>query len=235
LVESRPVREGDEPGPIDLRVDGISIISRRDILLAAAGGVALAANGLLLPGSEPASAEANDAAGVSIERSRRKRRRRRRRGEAPGSNFFKASALTFENKTRDQVLNCTFCYSVKTGLDDYSLPFYNFTRGIQPGEVFRYDPTNPERYRLGVFVKGVDPGLDLYADVRNVSFWWPRGGIFTGANLDPATGNFGAPFIAEQNFDPGEERKRVKIVLKRRDNSDGCIEWLVTIGEGHGP
>ena len=141
----RPDGEGAEPNQIDQRGDVSSVSNRRDILLAAAGGFAFAANGLFLPGDESASALADDASGVAIERNRRKRRRRRHRG-APGGAFFKASALTFGNKTKDQILHCTFCYRVKTGLDDYTLPVYNFTRDIQPGEYFRYDPTNPRSY-----------------------------------------------------------------------------------------
>ncbi len=82
-----------------------------------------------------------------------------------------------------------------------------------------------------MFNKEVAPGLDRYADVRNVSFWFPRGGVFTGANLDPRNGVFGEAFIAEQNFEQGEQRKRVTFILKRRVNSEDRIEWELTAGE----
>ena len=71
-----------------------------------------------------------------------------------------------------------------------------------------------------------------YADVRNLSFWFPRGSVTKGSNLDPAAGNFGTDFFQEQEFDTGEKRQEFNVILQRmKDDSQGArrIEWELII------
>ena len=82
----------------------------------------------------------------------------------------------------------------------------------------------------GVLVKQIGGGADVYADVRNVSFWFPRGGVTMGVNLDPARGDFGHAFIREQDFSAGEVQTKLNIALQRLDDSER-IEWKLTIPE----
>jgi hypothetical protein len=180
----------------------------------AAGGFAIAATGVLLPETiEAAWAKQN---GVASDK------RRRPRNEA-----FRDSALTVVNKTA-VALNCTFSFQHRIGYDSYDPPLADVAHSVDPDGSFRYDPA---QFRVGVLVKDVDPDVDLYADVRNVQFWYPRGGVSTGANLDPPGGIVGSAFIPEQNYSQGERRKKAKIVLKRNHDSDGFIEWELVIGQ----
>jgi hypothetical protein len=114
---------------------------------------------------------------------------------------------------------------------DYALPVYIQDRTLEPTGSVRFAP---DHVRVGVLIRQVDPGTDLYADVRSVTYWYPRGGVTTGADLDPHTGLFGDAFIAEQNYAEGEQRKRARITLKRRDDAAGRIEWELIVGQGRG-
>lgn len=216
--------------------------SRRH-LLRAAGGLALAAGGLFLPGrlEETAAREGAHGGALGGRRGRNRRGRHKRRthgdkkhkNQRPGSGLqdhgpFRSSGLTVTN-TSNQPLACTFFFRTKTGLDDYGLPVANGTQTIAPGKSFRYDT---DHYRVGVQITKVLGPNDLYADVRNVSFFYPRGGVTQGSNLDPHGGNFGSALITEQNFAQGEEHQEQNVVLKRLDDdSKGAqrIEWELIV------
>ncbi len=181
----------------------------------AAGGFALAATGLFVPAALDAAAE--QAGSAEPERRRR-----------PGKGSFRDSALTVVNKT-EVSLNCTFYLQNRIGYDSYDPPVADGgARSIDPEQSLRYAPG---QFRIGVLVTNVDPGVDLYADVRNVQLWYPRGGVSSGGNLDPSSGNIGNPFIREQNYAQGERHKKARIVLQRNDDSIGQIEWELIIGE----
>ncbi len=218
-------------------------LSRRGVFRTAARGVALAAGGLALPGWLEEAAARDGAHGGELGGRRGKdhkgRHKKRSHGDKkdkgrPGSGApqdhgpFRSTGLTVTNKT-NQPLQCTFFFRTKTGLDDYGLPIANGTQTINPNQSSRYDT---DHYRVGVLVPKVLGPSDLYADVRNVSFFFPRGGVTQGSNLDPHGGNFGGALIPEQNFAENEEHQEQNVVLKRlTDDSKGAkrIEWELTI------
>jgi hypothetical protein len=225
--------------------------TRRRLLRAATGGFALAACGLYVPGLGGGADAREGVLGGELGgrhgKDRRGRHRRRTHRDQkdqkddknkgkddrpPGAGAkdhgpFRATALTVVNKI-SQPLNCTFYYRVKTGLDDYALPTAGVDRTIGPNESFRYDP---DRYRVGVHIKQTPGWQDVYADVRNVSFWFPRGGVTEGQDLDPHTGKVGSPLIDEQNFVVGEAHGRAGFVLRRKGDSADRIEWEFVVGE----
>jgi hypothetical protein len=218
-------------------------LSRRRVLRGATGGVVLADSGLLLPYWLEDEAEAREGAyGGKLggrhgpNRRGRDKHKRRDRGDkkanggrdgAPpkGNGPFRATALTVINR-RSQALDCTFFFRIKTGLDDYDLPTANGQRSLAPQESFRYDP---DRYRVGVLVKQVFGTDDIYADVRNVSVWFPRGGVTKGSQLDPPNGKFGSAFIDEQMFVQTEAHDKSGITLWRKVDSENRIEWELFI------
>ena len=222
-------------------------LSRRSVLGGAVAGFVLTAGGLLAPSDADEAAAREGALGGALggrhgknrrgldARQRRDRGDRkakkdkgRRRNDAPkGHGPFRATALTVVNKI-SQPLNCTFYYRVKTDLDDYALPTAGVDRIIGPNESFSYDP---DRYRVGVHIKQTPGWQDVYADVRNVSFWFPRGGVTEGQDLDPHTGKVGSPLIDEQNFGVGEAHGRAGFVLRRKGDSADRIEWEFVVGE----
>lgn len=220
----------------------VSRLSRRGLLHAAASKAALAFGGLVLPATLQDSAEARGALGGdkggrrgNDHKGRHKKRshgdkKENNKNDAPrgGDPLFRSTALTVTNKT-SQAVQCTFFFRTKTGLDDYGLPIANGTQTINPNQSARYDS---DHYRVGALVTKVLGPNDLYADVRNVSFFFPRGGVTQGSNLDPHGGAFGAALISEQNFVQGEEHQEQNVVLKRLgDDSKGAkrIEWELTI------
>lgn len=213
-------------------------------LLTGTGGLALAASGLFLPdwlaetearegalGGDKGGRRGNDRKGRDQKRDHRNNRKKNKnKSDAPrgAGPLFRSTALTVVNKG-SQPLQCTFFYRTKTGLDDYGAPIANGTRTVNPGASYRYDP---DRYRVGVLLAQVLGPDDIYADVRNVSFFYPRGGVTTGKSLDPAGGNVGASLIEEANFFEGEEKQGQNVVLQRlTDDSQGAkrIEWQVII------
>jgi hypothetical protein len=229
-------------------------LSRRAILGGAVAGFALPASGLFLPETGEVAA-ARDGALQGAKGGRRgkdqKGRHRHRthggkkdknkgRNDAPPQNHgpFRATALTVRNSSGGGgffppvTLHCTFYYRIKTGLDDYGLPIASVERTVAPGESFRYAP-NPDRYRVGVQIKHVILSDDIYADVRNVSFWFPAGGVTGGQNLDPPAGKVGSTLIREQGFDQGEEHHLVmpRLGLERKRDSDTHIEWELTVSQ----
>lgn len=212
---------GNDASPLEEVAAGLR---RRALLAAVAGRFALAASGLFLPFAEDAAAGED----VNGETRRGKHRKRHRTKERRRSGGFRDSALTVANAS-EAILLCTYCVRTKLGLDDYALPDYVLEKSLDPGTSFRFDP---EQFRVGVLIRQVDPGTDLYADVRNVSYWYPRGGVTTGSNLEPHNDVFGNAFIAEQNYAEREQRKRAKIILKRKDDSPGRIEWELMVGQG---
>jgi hypothetical protein len=70
---------------------------------------------------------------------------------------------------------------------------------------------------------------DIYADVRNVSVWFPRGGVTKGSQLDPPNGKFGSAFIDEQTFVQTEAHDKSGITLWRKVDSENRIEWELFI------
>lgn len=195
------------------RKPGGATPTRRRLWLTATG-LAIAASGVFRPDAGEATWAKENGPGPE------KRRH-------PGRGPFRDSALTVVNKTAVP-LNCTFFFQNRTGGDSYDPPVADGDHAIEPAGSLRYAP---ERFRVGVLVKEVDPDTDLYADVRNVQLWYPRGGVSTGTNLDPATGIVGTPFIPEQNYAQGERRKKAKIVLNRNHDSSDFIEWELIVGE----
>ena len=218
-------------------------LSRRGVLRTAARGLALAVGGLTLPawleeaaarpganGGELGGRRGNDRKGRHKKRTHGDKKDRRRPGNGAPQDHgpFRSTGLTVTNKT-NQPLQCTFFFRTKTGLDDYGLPIANGTQTINPNQSSRYDT---DHYRVGALVPHVLGSSDLSADVRNVSFFFPRGGVTQGSNLDPHGGNFGGTLITEQNFAEGEEHQEQNVVLKRlADDSKGAkrIEWELTI------
>ena len=215
-------------------------------MCAATGGFALAVSGLFLPAAFDGEADAREGAlggakGGRHGKDHKGRHRRRTHGDkkdrkdegrrdgAPPQRkrLFRATALTVINR-RSQALDCTFYFRVKTGLDDYALPTAGVDRSIGPNESFRYDP---DRYRVGVHIKQTPGWQDVYADVRNVSFPFPRGGVTEGQDLDPHTGKVGSPLIDEQNIVVGEAHGRAGFVLRRKGDSADRIEWEFVVGE----
>ena len=220
----------------------VSASSRRH-LVRTAGGLVLAAAGLFLPDwlEETDAREGANGGALGGRRghNRRGRHQRRTHGDRKNRNQrsgsalqdhgpFRSSALTVTNKS-NQPLQCTFFFRTKTGLDDYGLPIADGTRSINTGQSSRYDS---DHYRVGVQITKVLGPNDLFADVRNVSFFFPRGGVTQGSTLDPHSGNVGSALIPEQNFGQGEEHQEQNVVLKRlADDSQGAkrIEWELTV------
>ena len=157
-------------------------------------------------------------------RSRRAKKDEGQRPDGPppqGHGPFRATALKVINLT-GQPLDGTFFYRVKTGLDDYGLPVANGTHTIAAGDSFRSDP---DRYRVGVLFRQPNVAGDYYADVRNVSFGYPRGGVTWGLDLNPSSGKIGGAFINEQDFAQGQVWEQGGIALERSGDSEDRIEW----------
>lgn len=199
--------------------------TRRDIWRVAAGGFALAASGLFLPDAMEETEARKHRKGRSRSRTQRRRERKRLR-QSTGP--FRNAALSVLNKSAAP-LTCTWYYREHSSGDSYGNPVFAKNQVIAMQEEGRFDPGY---LRVGLLIWNIDPGLDLYVDVRNVGLWYPRGGVFRGAQLDPPTGKFGDAFIAEQNFSQKESRKRARVELKRREDSTTAIEWELVIGEG---
>jgi hypothetical protein len=236
-----------EPARDDLTAQTTTETTRRRLLGAASGGFALVASGLLLPrGLEQTEAREGALGGAKGGRrgKDRKGRHRRRthgddkdqgknRNDAPkGQGLFRASALTVRNFNERPwpplTLNCTFYYRIKTGLDEYGPPVASQELTLAPGESFRYAP---DRFRVGVLIKHNLLSEDIYADVRNKSFWLPTGIVSGGQNLDPPAGKTGNVRIREQGFDFGERIWVVvpRLALGRGSDSDTHIEWELLV------
>ncbi len=168
------------------------------------------------------------AAGVQSEtREGRRRKRQRRRMRHPGG-ALRTSQVRVANLT-PQALHVSFFYQPEDGLG-YGLPVTN-------GKTYSVFPESPESYapgqfRIGVLIREVEAGNDVYVDMRNVSLWYPRAGVYQGRAVDPTTGRLGDVFIPEQNYSEGESHARSRVVLKRGNDSAYYIEWVVEISSG---
>ncbi len=194
--------------------------TRRGLL---AGGLAAAAAGLLLP---PGAAA-------------KKGNRPKGRGVPPGGHGpFRSAALTVENGW-GRALRVDFFVAPKTGLDDYGPWVQADSRRVADGESARFDP---DRYRVGAVVHRTEafPYDLFFVDVRNVSLWFPRGGVTRGGTsggwVDPPAGKIGSIFMPER--DMGEDRgwgKRVEgkswdwVILERLKDSPDAIEFRLKL------
>lgn len=225
---------GDERKTCEL---GLPTGPTRRQIITLAGGLALAASGLFLPeASEDAGARDSVLGGAKGGRHGRnhKGRHRRRthgseknnekhddRSQAKDHEPFRSSAVTVINRWPPP-LECTFYYQIKTGLDSYAPPVADGDRTILYNESFRYDP---DRYRVGVLIRHTPGWQDVYADMRNVSLWFPRGSVVDGDNLDPHSGMDGHILINEQDFSQRETQRDGYFTLTRKDDSKDRIEW----------
>ncbi len=236
LTERAPARHG---------------LGRRSVLGGAVAGFVLSAGGLLVPSAADEAAAREGALGGALGgrhgKDHKGRHRRRSHGDKKGKGkgkgrheappqshgLFRASALTVVNIDAQPffppiTLNCTFYFRTKTGLDDYGPPVARVERTLAPGESFRYAP---DSFRVGVLIKHFITSHDVYADVRNKSFWLPTGGVTSGPDLDPPAGKTGSVLIREQAFDFDESHfaNLPKLSLKRKRDSDTHIEWELTV------
>lgn len=233
--------DGDEQDDREIEeIAAEQALNRRLLLRGAVGGFALMAGGLFLPigddeavargalGGDKGGRRGNDNKGRHKKRNHGDKKGNKNDAPRGGGPLFRSTALKVVNSSANP-LQAEFFYRIKTGLDDYGSPIANGTQTISPGNSFRYDP---DRYRVGVLIKRVLGPEDIYADVRNVSLFYPRGGVSKGRNLNPAGGTFGVDLISEANFFEGEEQQGENVVLQRLvDDSAGAkrIEWQLVI------
>ena len=164
---------------------------------------------------------------TSETRNGRRRKRQRRRLRRPGG-VFRTSQVKVANLT-SQVLHVSYFYQPEEG-SDYGLP-------VTDGQIYSVFPQFPEPYapgefRIGVLIHDFEPGFDLYVDMRNVSLWYPRAGVYQGREVDPTTGWLGDTYIPEQNYSEGEAHSRNRVRLKRANDSTYYIEWVLEISPG---
>jgi len=225
--------------------------SRRLLLGAAAGGFALAANGLFLP-ERLEGVDAREGALGAARGGRRGKNHKGRHGhrhkkdrntgstDAPqsggaapqsGGGIFRSSALRIYNGS-DFALHCTFFYQVTGDFDKYGPPIANGEHPLAIGASHRYDP---DRLRVGALIRFPEDLeiTDLYVDARNLPFpFYPRSGVTFGRHLDPHNGNIGSTFIAEQNFAVGDVKMKAYVMLGRLPDDyygPNRIEWTVLI------
>ena len=139
--------------------------------------------------------------------------------------------MTVRNDLAEPV-PCLFYAAHNTHGDDYD-SFFKVSEHTVNNEDndhdYRFDPLE---FRVGILIRELNEGKDVFCDVRNLRIGYPRGGVSTGDNLDPATGNFGAAYIREQGFSVDEEKYNSRAVLRRlSDDSHGerRIEWRLTV------
>ena len=221
-------------------------------LLAAAGGFALAASGLLMPRWLDVADAREGALGGKRGGSHTKHRSRHRRRHSPGDKrdkrkapgapqFFRTSALTTKNGgcfgVTDQNTFVTFYHKIKSGLDDYEGPW------IQDGNTgslnqFESQRDTPGHYRVGALITNVAMEFDLFIDVRNISFDFPMAQVSQGLSLDPPAGKTGTTLIRMQRYDQDEQHKenlwakdrqsRATVYLVRKKDTD-FIEFEFSI------
>lgn len=216
------------------------VSSRRLLLAGAVGSFALAASGIFLPtledevhargalGGDKGGRRGNDHKGRNKKRSHGDRKDQNNNAPRGGGPLFRSVELKVENNT-SQTLQLIFLYRVKLSGDTYSQPFDDITVPDNPGDAYLHDS---DRYRMSVLIRGINNGQDIHCDVRNVSFWYPRGGVSTGANLDPKNGVYGDALIPEQNFSVWEKQSSGRFSLVREpDDSHGRkrIDWNLII------
>lgn len=216
--------EAEEEGTSQSRRLG----SRRLLLGGAAASFVLGASGLFLPalGDDAKARGALDGdKGGRRGRDHKGRDKNRKHGDKKKSDaprgtgpLFRSVEMKVENNT-EQTLQLHFLYRVKLSGDSYSQPFDDISVPDNPGDAYLHDP---DRYRMSVLIRGINNGQDIHCDVRNVSFWFPRGGVSTGANLDPTNGVYGNTLIPEQDFGVWERQASGRFALVREpDDSHG--------------
>ena len=230
--------------------------SRRALLGGAAGGFALAASGLFLPARlEEARAREGAYDGVlggrhGKNRRGRDQRQRRTHGDKKDKNNAKRdnlrgwrnTALTVENTGGDpqfEKISVTFFFRAKLDEDFYGPP----VRATDPieleiGQHYRFAN---DRFRVCALIQhhALTKG-DLYVDVRNIAFWFPRGSVTQGKNLDPPNFSVGDYVLTERNFGVNEKAEfrteacesgvcwQVPFDLTRTADT-GYIEYIVHI------
>lgn len=217
-------------------------MSRRLLLGGAASGLVLAASGLVLPAwleeTEAREGALDGAKGGRRGNDRRGRHRKRSHGDKKDNRKvqdlplpFRNSALTVVNDLAEP-LPCTFFAARNKAGDDYD-PFYKVgdqtINDDNNDHEYRFDP---QEMRAGVLIRKLNDGKDVFCDVRNLRLGYPRGGVTTGVNLDPANGNVGTAYIPEQSFSEEEEKYNQRAVLRRlNDDSKGArrIEWRLIV------
>jgi hypothetical protein len=227
-------------------------LGRRDLVRIGAGGFVLAASGLLLPAvaGEPAAragALSGDLGGRRGKNRRGRHKRKRRdhgndKGKNGGGGLFRSTALSIRTSAPAEfnlTFSAVFYYRTKTGLDEYGP--WQVARDADPA----FDRYAADRFRVGVLLKAhwpQAPGTDLFIDVRNRSFDYPRGAAYSGYGLDPTLA-FPLPLIAEQNFGQGDNPSGSYIIstdppfparfadctLKRTNDSSNYIEFQVFV------
>lgn len=234
--------------------------TRRSLLRSAVGGFALAASGLFLPtglddvearkgalDGDKGGRRGNDNKGRHKKRNHGDKKENDRNESKPpqGTGPFRSVALTInQSGNRAVQWDFTFFYRQKTGLDEYG-PWIESSTTVTPGaaQTHRYAP---DRYRVGVLIKGhhFSAGLmpeQSFVDVRNVSFGYPLGSIYTGTDLNPVQNKIGSPIVAERDFAQPRDwfgnheagsafwdtaaRSSILLFLRRVNDSDDCIEF----------
>lgn len=231
-------------------------LSRRNLVRAATGGFVLAASGLLLPATV-GEAEAREGAldgqlgGRRGPNQRgRGQRKRRDRGDDKNKNrdgsrgVFRTTALTVNTTVQaglDLTFSAVFYYRTKTGRDRYG-PWLVGRDGDAVSDRFA-----PGHYRVGVLLSTVSAdgqGVDLFIDVRNLRFDFPRGAANVGFGLDPTRNNLGQALYGERDFAEGEAeaggsyvinversnpRSRGAVTLTRNVDSQDFVEFEVSV------
>ncbi len=226
-------------------------LGRRDLVRIGVGGFVLAASGLLLPTVAGETAARAGALGSDLggrrgkNRRGRHKRKRRDHGNDKGKNgggLFRSTALSIRTSAPAEfnlTFSAVFYYRTKMGLDEYGP--WQVARDANPA----LDRYAADRYRVGVLLKAhwpKGPGTDLFIDVRNKSFAYPRGAAYSGYGLDPTLA-FPLPLIAEQNIGQGESPSGSYIIstippfparfadctLKRTNDSSNYIEFQVFV------
>lgn len=219
-------------------------VDRRSLLRRTASGLLLAASGLFLPDwLEEAEARAGALGGARGGRrgkNHRGRNNHKKRNRARNKNKkkhkvkdkplpFRPTAITVVNNLGEP-LPCHFYVARKKPGDNFEPFSSTISQTIETGGSYRYDSL--DEWRVGVLIRQLNNGQDIFCDMRNIATWYPRGGVTTGVNLNPPSGNVGAAYIPEANFAQGEEKFAQRAILKRLDDdSKGArrIEWQLTV------
>jgi hypothetical protein len=150
----------------------------------------------------------------------------KRQDRAPGSGSpFRNSRLTIANKTGARIFISPY-FQEKTAFDSYDDPVSDGLVELANQAEWRY---NPERFRVGASIE-----IDGYAElvdvnVRNVSAWFPRGGVMSGVVLTLGGGG-GTEVVPEQafpggHFDNGPIGTTGMEAVLTRGNDTVYIEW----------
>jgi hypothetical protein len=181
----------------------------------------------------------------------RGKRKRRDHGEKkdkgeddrlPGRGLFEFRKTALGVGGAGALFTFTFFYRQKTGLDEYGPWILARSETPTGGAGYRYAP---DRYRVGVLVSApaeVGPG-QVFVDLRNMSFDFPRGSVYVGAGLDPVHNSLGQTLVNERVFGvphTGEgssvtrvynvgENRPARFSLYREFDSDDFIEFFFQV------